>query len=63
MARLKAVEETMRLILNHFLFSANGSGLDDVEDVLSAPVISLEELDDLCTKLTHPVRKKRKEMK
>ncbi|XP_064107049.1 uncharacterized protein LOC135216035 [Macrobrachium nipponense] len=29
-----------------------GSGGEDADDVLPAPVCSLEELDDLCTKLT-----------
>uniref|UniRef100_A0A0P4WA64 DUF4806 domain-containing protein n=1 Tax=Scylla olivacea TaxID=85551 RepID=A0A0P4WA64_SCYOL len=38
---------------------AIGSGGDDVEDVLPAPVCSLEELDDLCTKLVDETLKRK----
>ncbi|KAK8404676.1 hypothetical protein O3P69_007727 [Scylla paramamosain] len=42
---------TARFRLCLYVACAIGSGGDDVEDVLPAPVCSLEELDDLSTKL------------
>uniref|UniRef100_A0A0P4W541 DUF4806 domain-containing protein n=1 Tax=Scylla olivacea TaxID=85551 RepID=A0A0P4W541_SCYOL len=38
---------------------AIGSGGDDVKHVLPAPVCSLEELDDLCTKLVDETLKRK----
>lgn len=49
MANFKTVQENQRLMLS-LLQSSSGLG-DDVEDVLPAPVSSLEELNDLCSKL------------
>lgn len=50
MANFKTIQENQRLMLSCLQSSSSGLG-DDVEDVLPAPVSSLEELDDLNSKL------------
>lgn len=50
MANFKTIQENQRLMLSCLQSSSSGLG-DDVEDVLAAPVSSLEELDDLNSKL------------
>ena len=48
MAHIKAVKEDVQMLVN---FTQSRESREDVEDVLPAPVSSLEELADLCTKV------------
>ncbi|XP_064086670.1 uncharacterized protein LOC135201575 [Macrobrachium nipponense] len=61
LARLKTIEENQRLMVNllQSVAASVGSGGEGVDDVLPAPVCSLEELDDLYTKLTDETFKKK----
>ena len=60
-ARFKTLEENLRL-LHNLVQSAGGIGSAEgvaMEDVLPAPVSSLQELDDLCRELGDPTAKKK----
>ena len=48
MAHIKAKKEDVQMLVN---FTQSRESREDVEDVLPAPVSSLEELADLCTKV------------
>jgi len=57
LAHIKAVEENLQILIN--LQQSRESREEDVEDVLPAPVSSLEELADLCTKVADKTFKKK----
>ena len=56
MTHIKALDEKLQMVIN-FLHARQSK--EDVEDVLPAPVSSLEELADLCTEVADKTFKKK----
>lgn len=56
MAHIQAMDEKLQILIN---FQLSREPKEDVEDVLPAPVSSLEELADLCTKVADKTFKKK----
>lgn len=56
MAQIKAVDDKLQILINS---QQSRESREDVEDVLPAPVCSLEELADLCTKVADKTFKKK----